>query len=129
MLRNDRGHDEAPLLPFDHHRAGCPRVWQDIAAEILLALAVTLIAATGVDPLMLTVSQLLGARAPRYDPVVWLLIAIPCIVAVLVVASLRLKSSARRQTVPEPTRYAATPYASALTWRRHIREKISGART
>ena len=84
MLRNDPAHDEAPLLPFDPHHAGCPRGWRDVIAEVLLALAVALIAATGIDPLMLTVSQLLGAQAPRYDPVVWLLIAVPCIVAALV---------------------------------------------
>jgi hypothetical protein len=124
MRQNDPAHDEAPLLPFDPHKAGCPRVWQDVTAEILLALAVALIAATGIDPLMRSISQLLGARAPRYDPVVWLLIAVPCIVAALVAASIQLKSSAKRQTLPEAAHYAETPYASALTWRRHIRQKV-----
>ena len=123
MLQNDPAHDEAPLLPFDPHKAGGPRLWQDVTAEILLALAVALIAATGIDPLMRSISQLLGARAPRYDPVVWLLIAVPCIVAALVAASIQLKSSARRQTLPEAAHYAETPYASALTWRRHIRSE------
>jgi hypothetical protein len=124
MLRNDPAHDEAPLLPFDPHHAGCPRGWRDVIAEVLLALAVALIAATGIDPLMLTVSQLLGAQVPSYDPLVWLLIAIPCIVATLVAASIQLKSSVRRHTVPEPAHRAETPYASALTWRRHIRQKV-----
>jgi hypothetical protein len=124
MRQIDPAHDEAPLLPFDLHKAGCPRLWQDVTAEVLLVLAVGLIAATGIDPLMLSVRQLLGARAPMYDPVVWLLIAIPCIIAALVAASIQLKSSARRQAVPEPPHYAETPYASPLTWRRHIRQKV-----
>src|SRR5215213_2361346 len=122
MLQTDPTNDEAPLLPFDHRPGGGRRGWQDVLAEVLLALAVTLIAATGVDPWMLSASQLLGERAPRYDPVVWLLIAIPCTVAVLVTASIRLKTSVRRHAIPEQTDSARTPYASALTWRRHLRQ-------
>jgi hypothetical protein len=126
MLQTDprHTHDEAPLLPFDHSQSGARRGWRDVIAELLLALAVTLIAATGFDPLMLNVSQFLGTRAPRYDPVVWLLLAIPSIVALLVTLSIRLKISARRQGVAQHTDYAPTPYASALTWRRHIRQRI-----
>ena len=123
MLQTDRTNDDAPLLPFDHRPTG-RRGWPDVVAEVLLALAVALIAATGVDPWMLNVSQTLGDRAPRYDPVVWLLIIIPSAVAVLVTVSIRLKTSARRQAIPERTDYAPTPYASALTWRRHIRQRI-----
>ena len=65
-------------------------------------------------------------QAKRKDGVVmvWLLIAVPCIVAALVAASIQLKSSVRRQTLPEAAHYAGTPYASALTWRRHLRQKV-----
>lgn len=72
------------------------RVWQDAAAESLLAGAVVLIALTGIDPLVVQTNFWLAGLIPQYDPMVTMLVLIVCTIGGLVLGSIGLKASARR---------------------------------
>jgi NO-binding membrane sensor protein with MHYT domain len=75
-----------------------PRVWQDTAAESLLGGAVSVIALTGINPLVLATNQWLATVAPGIDPVVTMLLLVIALTTVLVLGGIRLKTEARRVT-------------------------------
>jgi hypothetical protein len=72
-----------------------PRVWQDSAAETLLAIAVAIIALTGVDAFVLWLNLWLASVIPSYDPMVTMLALVVVVIAALIVGSIRLKTAAR----------------------------------
>ena len=86
-----------------------PRVWQDVAAESLLCLAVVVIALTGNNAVVLQINQWLAAIIPAYDPMVTMLVLVVVVIAVLILGSTRLKVSARRASEPVPAPPPAPP--------------------
>src|SRR3954465_6972469 len=85
--------ETSPDTPSERPRA---RVWQDTAAEILLGVAVAVIALTGVDSYVLALNFWLASVIPAYDPMVTMLALLIVVIAALVVGSIGLKVSARR---------------------------------
>jgi hypothetical protein len=81
-----------------HIECRIARVWQDRVAETLLALAVLLLAATGIDPLVLRAYGVITKFESPYDPVIVVLVAVPGAIALLVLAGMGLKAHARRST-------------------------------
>jgi hypothetical protein len=72
-----------------------PRVWQDSAAESLLAIAVAIIALTGVNSCVLWLNLSLASAIPSYDPMVTMLVLVVVVIAALIMGSIRLKMAAR----------------------------------
>ena len=73
-----------------------PRVWQDVAAESLLCMAVVVIAMTGNNSVVLEINRWLAALIPAYDPMVTMLVVMIVVIAALILGSIGLKMSARR---------------------------------
>ena len=73
-------------------------MWQDTAAESLLGSAVSIIALTGINPLVLAVNQWLAGVAPGIDPVVTMLLLVIALTVGLVLGGIALKAEARRVT-------------------------------
>lgn len=72
------------------------RVWQDLAAEILLIAAVGVIGLTGNASFVLQLNFWLASVVPAYDPMVTMLALVIVVIASLILGSIRLKVSARR---------------------------------
>jgi hypothetical protein len=72
-----------------------PRVWQDIAAESLLGVAVAVIALTGVNSVVLSLNLWLASIIPAYDPMVTMLALVVVVIGGLILGSIRLKTSVR----------------------------------
>jgi NO-binding membrane sensor protein with MHYT domain len=72
------------------------RVWRDTVAEMLLAAAVTVIALTGIDSLVLQLNNWLASLIPAYDPMVTMLALAIVIIGTLTLGGISLKVSARR---------------------------------
>ena len=85
-----------------------PRVWQDVAAETLLCIAVVVIALTGNNSVVLQINLWLAALIPAYDPMVTMLVLVLVVIAALTLGSIGLKMSAQRAseapTVLQPAR-------------------------
>jgi hypothetical protein len=92
-LNQQMGLDATPpdATPTPHR----PRVWQDSAAESLLAIAVAIIALTGVNSFVLWLNLWLASAIPSYDPMVTMLALVVVAIAALITASIRLKIAAR----------------------------------
>jgi hypothetical protein len=86
-------HETSPDAPSALPHA---RVWQDTAAESLLAVTVGVIALTGNDSLVLRLNVWLASAIPAYDPMVTMLALVIVVIAALVMGSVGLKVSARR---------------------------------
>ena len=102
MNSHGTAHDTSPPPPR-------PRVWQDVAAETLLCIAVVVIALTGNNSVVLQINLWLAALVPAYDPMVTMLVLVIVAIAALTLGAIRLKVSARRASEATPVLQPVRP--------------------